>query len=62
MSRSDQSQFYIPCLCGAEVRSHEREARCSACGRWLKVEWGQNTERTESDASERRAVYGIAQQ
>jgi len=35
-----ESLFYIPCLCGAEVRSHERETPCPACGRWLVVEWG----------------------
>ena len=37
---SRESLFYIPCLCGREVRSHEREAACEACGRWLVVEWG----------------------
>ena len=35
-----ESLFYIPCLCGREVRSHERETQCPACGRWLIVEWG----------------------
>ena len=65
MSRADQSVFYIPCLCGMEVKSHERETRCSACGRQLIVEWGkseQNTERKDNDAGEGRAVYAIAQQ
>ncbi len=33
-----ESLFYIPCLCGAEVRSHERETECPECGRSLVVE------------------------
>lgn len=56
MSSADWSQFHIPCLCGAEVCSHERETRCPACGRWLAVEWGKTTEQAETgerNASER---------
>lgn len=54
MSRADQSLFYIPCLCGVTVQSHERETRCSACGRWLRVEWGQPTEQTERTGNDAR--------
>lgn len=46
-----ESLFYIPCLCGAEVRSHERETQCAACKRWLAVEWeaGADAKKEERD-------------
>jgi hypothetical protein len=37
----NQSAFYIPCVCGTMVVSHERECRCETCGRLLIIKWGE---------------------
>jgi hypothetical protein len=46
-----ESQFHIPCLCGALVLTHAREARCERCGRLLVVEWGREPRTTAEPAS-----------
>lgn len=45
-----ESLFYIPCLCGQEVKSHERETHCPQCGRLLQVEWGKGPVERSADA------------
>ncbi len=48
---SAQSVYVIPCLCGATVKSEERETRCEKCGRLLVIEWGKLP--TESEVGQR---------
>jgi hypothetical protein len=36
----NRSEYVIPCVCGATIRSHERETTCPACGRVIALEWG----------------------
>lgn len=50
-----ESLFCIPCLCGTEIRSHERETQCPQCGRLLAVEWGRTDTSAGTEASEEEA-------
>lgn len=52
-----ESLFYIPCLCGAEIRSHERETQCPQCGLLLVAEWGNDP--VEIDARRDREYNGL---
>jgi hypothetical protein len=47
-----ESQFHIPCVCGALVLTHARETRCERCGRLLVVEWGKGPESAAEPATD----------
>jgi hypothetical protein len=55
-----ESQFHIPCLCGALVLTHAGERSCERCGRLLVVEWGKgpgSVEEAASGAETRKEMY-----